>query len=174
MYTNVITRFVFLVGGIMRKFEKISFEQFKKDVADDITLYKNYLLPERKTKNSAGYDFYLLTDITINPNEILKIPTGVKVTMNSDEMLMIIIRSGIGFKYNVRLTNQVGIIESDYYNNVSNEGHMWISIQNHSDKKITFKKSSSLCQGIFVKFLTVDNEREIFNTRIGGFGSTDK
>ena len=87
----------------MRKFEKISFEQFKKDVANDITLYKNYLLPERKTKNSAGYDFYLLTDITIKPNEILKIPTGVKVTMNSDEMLMIIIRSGIDKELNLDL-----------------------------------------------------------------------
>lgn len=44
--------------------------------------------------------------------------------MNEDEMLMIVVRSSQGFKYNVRLCNQVGIIESDYYNNETNEGHL--------------------------------------------------
>lgn len=158
----------------MRKFEKISFEQFKKDVIDDIDIYNSYKLPIRKTKNSAGYDFLLINDIVLKPNEVLKIPTGLKVIMNEDEMLMIIVRSGVGFKYNVRLTNQVGIIESDYYNNISNEGHMWISVQNHDDKEIKFEKGNSLCQGIFVKFLTVDNEEFIGTNRIGGLGSTGK
>ena len=158
----------------MRKFEKISFEQFKKDVKNDFNLYNNYSLPIRKTKYSAGYDFLLIEDITLRSNEILKIPTGLKVKMNSDDMLMIIIRSGIGFKYNVRLTNQVGIIESDYYNNVNNEGHIWLSVQNHSDEDLKFEKGSSLCQGIFVKFMTVDDEKAVNNIRIGGLGSTDK
>lgn len=158
----------------MRKFEKISFEQFKKDVIDDIDIYNSYKLPIRKTKNSAGYDFLLINDIVLKPNDVLKIPTGLKVIMNEDEMLMIIVRSGVGFKYNVRLTNQVGIIESDYYNNISNEGHMWISVQNHDDKEIKFEKGNSLCQGIFVKFLTVDNEEFIGTNRIGGLGSTGK
>ena len=42
----------------MRYFEKISFEQFKKDVKNDIKLYEEYILPKRATKCSAGYDFY--------------------------------------------------------------------------------------------------------------------
>ena len=165
---------VFLMEGSMRKFEKISFDQFKKDVIDDLDMYNAYKLPIRKTKNSAGYDFFLIDDIVLKPNEVLKIPTGLKVIMNEDEMLMIIVRSGVGFKYNVRLTNQVGIIESDYYNNISNEGHMWISVQNHSDKELKFEKGDSLCQGIFVKFLTVDDEKVIDNKRLGGLGSTGK
>ena len=158
----------------MRKFEKISYDQFKKDVVDDMNIYNAYKLPIRKTKNSAGYDFFLINDIVLKPNEVLKIPTGLKVIMNEDEMLMIIVRSGVGFKYNLRLTNQVGIIESDYYNNISNEGHMWISVQNHDDKEIKFEKGNSLCQGIFVKFLTVDNEEFIGTNRIGRLGSTGK
>ena len=43
----------------MRKFEKISFEQFKKDVCDDRELYESIVLPKRSTKFSAGYDFYM-------------------------------------------------------------------------------------------------------------------
>ena len=37
---------------------------------------------KRSTRNSAGYDFYSLYDITIKPNERVVIPTGIKVCMN--------------------------------------------------------------------------------------------
>ena len=57
----------------MRKFEKISFDQFKKDIEDNIDLYEKYKLPSRATKLSAGYDFYSLYDFTLKPNEIIKI-----------------------------------------------------------------------------------------------------
>lgn len=62
----------------MRDFEKISFEQFKKDICDDKELYNKYELPKRDSKRTAGYDIYLLNDLTILPNEIKKIPTGLK------------------------------------------------------------------------------------------------
>ena len=158
----------------MRYFEKISFEQFKKDVNDDKKLYEEYKLPKRATKNSAGYDFYSLFDFTLKPGEIKKIPLGVKFNMNSDEMLMLVVRSSQGFKYNVRLVNQVGIFESDYYNNPSNEGHAWVKLQNHGEVDYIVKKGDAICQGIFTKFLTVDNEEEIKNERNGGLGSTSE
>ena len=158
----------------MRYFEKISFEQFKKDVKDDIELYNEFKLPKRSTKYSAGYDFFSLFDFILKPGEIIKIPTGVKCNMNTDEMLMLLVRSSQGFKYNVRLCNQVGIFESDYYNNPSNEGHAFVKLQNEGDKDYIVKKGDAICQGIFTKFLTVDNEEEITNERIGGIGSTNK
>lgn len=158
----------------MRKFEKISFEQFKKDIKDDLKLYEQYSLPVRKTKYSAGYDFMAIESFTLKPNEIIKIPTGYKAQYNEDEMLMLVIRSSMGFKYNIRMCNQVGIIESDYYNNDSNEGHMWIALQNEGVKNFSVNKGESYAQGIFVKFLTVDNEEIIKNKRKGGLGSTDE
>ena len=158
----------------MRKFEKISFEQYKKDVCDNLEDYNNFNLPKRSTKYSAGYDFEASQNYVIKPNEIVKIPTGRKVTMNQDEMLMIVVRSSMGFKYNVRMCNQVGIIESDYYNNESNEGHMWVALQNHGTNDYIINKGDKFAQGIFVKFLTVDNEEEIKTERKGGFGSTTK
>lgn len=156
----------------MRYFEKISFEQFKKDVCDDRKLYDDFLLPRRGTKYSAGYDFFALYDFTLRPGEIIKLPTGVKFNMNEDEMLMLVVRSSQGFKYNVRLCNQVGIFESDYYNNLDNEGHAWVKLQNHGDKDYVVKKGEAIAQGIFTKFLTVDDEEEIKIKRKGGIGST--
>lgn len=158
----------------MRKLEKISFEQFKKDVCDDESLYNSYNIPRRLTKNSAGYDFEAIKKIVINPMDIVKIPTGIKVQMNSDEMLMIVVRSSMGFKYNLRMCNQVGIVESDYYNNQSNEGHIWIALQNEGKETIVIEQRDRFVQGIFVKFLKVDEEENIEEERKGGFGSTEK
>ena len=92
--------------------------------------------------------------------------------MNNDEVLMLFVRSSQGFKYNVRLCNQVGILDGDYYNNESNEGHIWIKIQNQGNKDYFAKSGEAICQGIFTKYLTVDNEEKIKNERKGGFGST--
>ena len=157
----------------MRKFEKISFEQFKKDIKDDRELYDSYQLPVRKTKASAGYDFLAIEGFEIKPGEVKKIPTGIKAIYPDDETLMLFVRSSMGFKYNVRLCNQVGIIDKDYYNNPENEGHIFIKLQNEGDKVFSVKKGEAYAQGIFTKFLTVDNEDLIQNERKGGLGSTN-
>ena len=157
-----------------RYFEKISFEQFKEDIQDNKKIYESYILPKRGTKNSAGYDFYSIFDFTIKPGESKKISTGIKACMENDEVLMLFVRSSMGFKYNVRMCNQVGILDSDYYNNDNNEGHIWIKLKNEGDSDYVVNSGDAICQGIFTKYLTVDNEEEIKNVRTGGLGSTNR
>jgi len=158
----------------VRYFEKISFEQFKKDISDDLELYNSYNIPKRSTKESAGYDFESIIDFILKPGEIKKIPLGIKANMNSGEVLFLIVRSSQGFKYNVRMCNQVGVIDKDYYNNSDNEGHMWIKLENHGDKDYVVSKGDKIIQGIFIPFLTVDNEEKIDSVRTSGIGSTDE
>ena len=155
----------------MRKFEKISFKQFAKDIDDGN--YSEIVLPYRKTKHSAGYDFISFLDITLKPGEIKKIPTGIKVCLEDGEFLGIFVRSSMGFKYNVRLCNQVGIVDSDYYNNPDNEGHMFIKIQNEGKEVLKINKGDRFAQGIFNKFYLVDDDCAD-KDRTGGFGSTGK
>ena len=157
----------------MRGFEKISFKEFKKIFGDDKELYEEYLLPRRASKNSAGYDILAIKDYVIKPKEILKIPTGLKVRMQNDEVLLIVVRSSMGFKYNVRLTNQVGVIDSDYYNNIDNEGHFFVSLQNEGEKDYIVKKGEAYAQGIFIKYLISDDDAAS-EIRKGGLGSTNK
>ena len=154
---------------MQRYFEKISYDQFKKDISDNKELYDSYNIPKRKTKYAAGYDIFLIEDLVINPNEIIKIPTGIKANMLEDEVLFLIIRSGMGFKYNIKLCNRVGIIDKDYYNNLNNEGHIFLKIQNEGKSKVEIKKGESICQGIFMKYLKVDNEIEDFIERKGKY-----
>lgn len=145
----------------MRDFEKISFDEFSKRIKNDRGLYDNFPLPARGSKNAAGYDFFLLEDIEIKPGEIIKIPTGVKSYFETDEVLFLIVRSSTGFKYNIRLVNQVGVIDSDYYNNADNEGQIFYKVQNEGDKTVSFKKGETIVQGIFVKYLTTKSDNNL-------------
>ena len=79
----------------MRDFEKISFEQFKKDVKDDIELYNEYSLPQRDSVYTAGYDIYLLEELTIKPGERKKVPTGIKSYFDKEEVLLLVVRSSM-------------------------------------------------------------------------------
>ncbi len=150
----------------MRDFEKISFEQFKKDIEDNLDLYNEYQLPSRDTTYAAGYDFHALSDFIIKSGEIKKIPTGIKARMCNDEFLLLCIRSSQGFIYNIRLINQVGIIDKDYYNNPTNEGHIWIGLKNEGEKDYIVNKGDGIAQGVFMKYLLTDNdiiERDVRN-----------
>ena len=158
----------------MRKFERISFDQFIKDVKDDRMLYDSIELPKRSTKASAGYDIKSVEEGIIKPGEAKIFKTGLKVSMNTDEVLNIYSRSGHGYKYNICLVNSVGVIDSDYYNNTDNEGHFSIKLINLGDKDFEVNIGDKIAQGIFMKYLTVDDEDIIDNERNGGIGSTGK
>lgn len=145
----------------MRDFEKISYEQFSKDVKKNKKLYKNYELPKRTSKLAAGYDIYLLEDLELKPNEIKKLPTGIKSYFNDDEVLLIVVRSSMGFKYSIKLVNQIGVIDADYYNNKDNEGHIFIKIKNEGNEVVSFKAGEAIAQGIFIKYLTTDSDNNL-------------
>ena len=157
----------------MRKFEKISFNQFKKDICDDKELYESYLLPVRGTKKSAGYDIRSLSEGVIHPGESFVCKTGLKVSMNEDEVFYLYTRSSMGYKYNVTLANSVGVIDADFYNE-DNEGHFSVKLINHGDKDFEVKIGDRIAQGVFMKYLVVDDEEEIKSVRKGGLGSTNK
>mgnify|MGYP004530186835 CR=1 FL=1 len=158
----------------MRKFEVISINQFNKDFKDADTKYDDIIIPKRSTKFSAGYDFYMPYDLTIKKDEVVLIPTGIKAMLNSDEFLGIYIRSSLGFKYNLRMCNQVGIIDSDYYDNTSNEGHIFVKLKNEGDNDIILKKYDRYVQCIIQKYYIVDNEKEVEDIRVGGIGSSGR
>ena len=156
----------------MRKFEKISEKEYEKVLKEKCS-YEDIKLPVRSTMHSAGYDFISPFDFELQPGETIKVPTGIKVAMNDDEFLAILVRSSMGFKYNIRLCNQVGIVDSDYYNNTDNEGHIFIKIQNEGTESITINKGDRFAQGIFMNYLITDDDMA-FGERTGGFGSTNK
>lgn len=166
------------------KFEKVSLEQFVQDWIDAfkdtyteteiVNIYDNIKLPKRATKGSAGYDFYTPINITLRPNETIKIPTGIRCFIDEDWVLKLYPRSGLGFKCRLQLNNTVGIIDSDYFYS-DNEGHIMAKITNdtNEDKNVIVEVGDGFMQGIFVQYgITFDDEAD--GIRNGGFGSTTK
>lgn len=157
----------------MRKFERISKEQFDKDLG--LLFEKHYYnieLPKRATEKSAGYDIRTVIPFTIAPGETFKVPTGIKVSMESDEVFLVFVRSSIGIKQNLILANNVGVIDADYYNNTDNEGHIWIALTNLGNEIREFKAGDRIAQGIFVNYKSIDDDNAT-GERTGGIGSTN-
>lgn len=160
----------------MTRFEKISNKQFDKDFWGLRAAYEDILIPHRATKGSAGYDFYSPISFSLAPGETIKIPTGIRVILPPDKFLLVVPRSGLGFKYRLQLDNTVGVIDSDYSSS-DNEGHIWIKITNDSRSKTTANQTLLVCkgqaiaQGIILSYgLTDDDNTD--GIRNGGFGST--
>ncbi|MGL4589646.1 MAG: hypothetical protein ACRCUP_05370 [Mycoplasmatales bacterium] len=136
-----------------------------------ISGYTDNILPTRGTKKSAGYDFYTTSKINLFAGETKLIKTGIKAYMQDDEVLELYIRSSMGIKKGLRLVNCVGIIDADYYNNPDNEGHIMIGVKNESDVEVEIEEGERIAQGIFKKYLIIDNDLAEAE-RIGGIGST--
>ena len=130
-------------------------------------------LPKRATKGSAGYDCYSPIGFCLEPGQEIKLPTLLKAYMPQDIFLGAYPRSGLGFKYYARLANTVGIVDSDYADNEGNEGHIFVKIRNEGDKPMSVNPGDGICQFIFQKYFTTEDD-EAEGTREGGFGSTDK
>lgn len=164
---------------------------------------KNVQLPIRSTQHAAGYDFEAAEDIVVPSiwKVLLKenvlggksseeafdfseekapwlrstfVPTGVKAYMGEDEYLQLANRSSNPIKYQLTMPNGVGIIDADYYNNPSNEGHIYFQFTNYGVKDHLIKKGDRIGQGIFIPFLKADNERATGDLRSGGFGSSGR
>ena len=164
------------------RFEKVSFGEFAegwkkvfpKIADDDIrAVYDAIKLPRRATAASAGYDFFLPMDLTLEEGRGALIPTGIRVKMDPGWVLCCFPRSGLGFKYRLQLDNTVGIIDADYYGS-DNEGHIIskVSSETKSVKKLRLSAGDAFMQGIFLPYgLTEDDDTA--DIRNGGFGSTD-
>ena len=124
-------------------------------------------LPQRTTAESAGYDIECAETVTINPGEVKIVPTGIKAFMAYNEFLAIHIRSSIGIKRHIMLSNCTGIIDSDYYNNEDNEGHILLGLYNLGTEAVTLEKGERVAQGIFTKYLVANDDEA------GGIGSTN-
>lgn len=133
---------------------------------------RQVLLPKRQTAHSAGYDLASIEEITINPQEIKFIPTGLKVKLPDDEALFVYPRSSLGIKKHLMMSNSVGVIDADYYNNENNEGHIMVPLLNFGQAPVTIEKGERVAQGIFMNYKKTTDDEVDGQTRVGGFGSS--
>ena len=173
---------------VVARFEKVSYEEFKKSWIEVNPLdneeiikeiYDNIKLPTRSTKRSSGYDFYCpdTRPVYVRVGQSKLIPTGIRCVFLKDRYdLTIYPRSGMGFKYRAHLDSTVGIIDNDYYE-AYNEGHIKIKIScdpRDSDCMI-INPGDRYAQGIIREFFLAEGDDEVEKEdRRGGIGHTGK
>jgi len=137
----------------------------------------NINLPVRSTKNSAGYDVEAAEGCIIpafKPGQKpTLVKTGIKAYMESDEVLILANRSSNPGKKGLILANSIGVVDSDYYGNPDNDGHIMYAFFNFKAEDIEIKKGDRIGQAIFQKYLVTDDDIAQ-GERTGGFGSTNK
>ena len=156
---------------IVKEDKRTAFSVLKDEKGATINIPKEIKLPTRGTATSAGYDFYAPKDLQLLPMQKTIVFTDVKAKMEEDEVLMIYIRSSTAIKKGLMLSNNVGIIDSDYYGNPDNDGNIGIPLVNTTGKAVNIEEGERIAQGIFTKFLSVE-EAKPAPKRKGGTGST--
>ena len=130
--------------------------------------------PVYATDGSAGVDLYCNNQETIiaKPNQVVKVPTGLKMQIPEGYFGAIYPRSSAGIKMRVKLANSTGIIDSDY------RGEVILFLINEGDKDLEIKKGDRLVQMIIQPYLRVEIQEvdELTETLRGegGIGSTGK
>jgi len=166
----------------MSHFEKVTYERWKADCGvrglPDKELrkwYEDIKLPAQATAASAGCDFFMPFNLNFEAGSSFKIATGVRWVTDGDrdrdKVLLVVPRSGLGFKYGIRLSNTVGVIDADYCDS-DNEGHIIVSLVNPSQETVKLPEGKPFAQGIVVKYEIPDGAGSDSH-RNGGFGSTD-
>lgn len=133
-----------------------------KAIAMDLKqwIHANATTPQQKDENTV--------------NKVLKpvlVPTGIKAYMNEDEYLQLTNRSSNPLKHFLVLSNGVGIVDADYYDNADNEGHIYFQMSNFGLRDKHIQKGERIGQGIFLTFLKA-NDDDTNADREGGFGSS--
>lgn len=156
-------------------FDKIPLEQYIKDAQNDVDAetakneWSQLVTPVRSTENSAGYDFYMPYDLNVRAGEEYVVKTGICCLLAPDKFLAVVPRSGLGFKYGMRLINTIGIIDADYYD-ADNYGHIMVSFT--ADEDFELHTGDRFCQGIILPYFTVTDDCPATKNRTGGMGST--
>lgn len=154
----------------MRRFEIISLEERKKH---DYHVPDGFRLPARATSASAGYDFTTPYPVSIPPHATVFVPTLVKARMERDDVLLVFIRSSLAVKRHLSLANSVGVVDSDYYSNPDNDGHIMVALVNGSDVETSLSAGERFAQGLFMRYYLTDDDLS-GTKRSGGFGSSGK
>lgn len=160
----------FLTNTIMAVTELVEVPRRRIEV-EIKKLSENAKLPEYAHLTDAGADIFALEDTTIEPNETKLVKTGIAVAIPVGYAILIYPRSGLSLKTGLRIANSVGVIDSDYRN------ELCVILQNTDNQSYTINKGDRIAQMIIteVPMIKWKETENLSNTdREGGFGSTGK
>jgi len=127
--------------------------------------------PIKGSEHAAAVDLKSANEkVTLLPGSTIKIHTGIKVEIPTGYFGLVLPRSGLGSRFNVRLANTAGVIDSDY------RGEIMAFLHNAGEDPVTIEKYDRFMQMLIlpvpdVTYVVAD---KLSDTSRGetGFGST--
>ena len=119
----------------------------------------------RATKGSAGHDIRVTDGAVVNPGETVVFHTGVRVHMDTDDVLLMFVRSSVGIKRHLMMSTGTSVIDSDFTDEIM------VPLTNYGSEPQEIKSGERVAQGVFVKYLLTDTD-DTDEERKGGIGST--
>jgi dUTP pyrophosphatase len=141
-------------------------------------LHPAAITPKYATEGSACFDLHAVLEdeshlnhgLTVYPNTSETIRVGLAFEVPKGFVMLIFSRSGHGFKNGVRLSNAVGVLDSDY------RGECMVKLHNDSRAKFKVSHGDRIAQAMLLPVPTVELEEadDLSDTArgTGGFGST--
>lgn len=135
------------------------------------TLTNTAKVPEYAHVSDACADIYADETVIIKPNQTALISTGIALAVPMGYVAHIYPRSSIGAKTPLRLANSVGVIDSEYRDEIK------VIYTNLGTKPYTIEKGDRIAQmsidaSPMARFHMVPDIKEIGEDRGGGIGST--
>lgn len=138
-------------------------------------LHEKAVVPHYATEGSAGLDLTVISDndtIVIPYQSTMLCRTGLAFEIPKGYVGLIYIRSSVGSKLDLVLSNQVGVIDSDY------RGEVMLPLRNLGRSARVINSGTRIAQMVITPINQVDIEitDELSETKrgVGGFGSTGK
>ena len=127
-------------------------------------------IPVYRHQGDAGFDFHAAEDVTVPPNGVAILATGLAMAIPEGFELQIRLRSGAALNTPLILPNAPATIDSGY------RGELGIIVRNLSDKPFLVKKGDRIAQGVLARvwqarFQETDSLPES-DRGAGGYGST--
>jgi len=151
-------------------------EALKRLSANIIGAYKvvpEAIIPTYGTEQSACFDIYacIVSRAEIEPNGIVKVPTGLIFDIPEGYSVRLHPRSGLSLNKGLILANCEGIIDSDYIEEI------FVLVRNVSSETQYIEHGDRICQGELVEnenvvFVEIEECPSPKTDRDGGFGST--
>lgn len=144
----------------------------------NLKLDKGAKVPTYGTKGAACFDIYA-TEVVMKADNVYEYSTGLYFEIPEGHVLMVYSRSGQGFKYQTRLSNCVGVIDSDYRGELKVQTISDILYgEDDGSRYDPFDLSKAIAQGMVIPVEQVQFEltNSLSETErgSGGFGSTNK
>lgn len=141
-------------------------------------LHPEAIIPAYATDGSAAMDLHALFDASkperkVWGNGSLVVRTGLSFEIPEGYAMLILSRSGMGFRENTRLANCVGLIDSDY------RGEVMVKLtRDDNDGRIGVKHGDRIAQAFLIPLpkLTLVEVDQLSSTERGegGLGHTGK